>query len=324
MCFKKTIYGFLMLLAFELYAVAVPGGPQIEVRDPLSGLDIIEPPPALSNSPSTGANGANQAVQVKTAKDNSENEISLKPLIYPKTFPELMIKSKLTRLTKKYCRKYRGKYIGHYSEIYLVKNCERRLLEDPDSHFKLTQRGTKIHSVDPKVVAAIPIGKAMESIQNRRFKGCRHYERKYITYRDVDVYYVKKCRKLLLPTWESFLVHRKKYGKGVNTIIKNVSWEEFIGLEEGDMIDAKVIAKLETRKLESAIEPYVDVIPISQACKGLNRTFVSFYSRIYKIENCKKREIESAAFSRKYQKVKPRELTSDQWISLPDGKEIKL
>ena len=257
-------------------------------------------------------------------RQKAENEISLEPLVYPKTFPELMVEPKLSRLTRKFCRKYRGKYVGYYSEIYLVKNCERRLLEGQDSHFKLTQRGVKIHTVDPKVIAAIPLGKALESIQNRQFKGCRHYEGKYVSYRDVDVYYVKKCKKLLLPTWESYTLHRKKYGKGIRTVIHNLSWEEFIGLEEGDLVDPKIIASVEKRKLESAIEPVVDVVSVSKACRGLNKKFVSFYSRVYKVERCRKREMDSADFSRVYKKVRPKELTPEQWISLPDGKEIKL
>jgi|GEM_PF-5813743 len=317
----------MFVFAGTLSAIAVPEKAQVESHNPFAAQSKQEPAGTQVVVPNTSNNNTSNAVggeKVKEEKKENPNEISLQPLAYPKTFPELMVDSKLAKLRRKYCRKYRGKYIGHYSEIYLVKNCERRLLEGPKSHFKLTQRGTKVHSVDPKVVAAIPLGKAMESIVNREFKGCRHYERKYVTYRDVDVYYVKNCKKLLLPNWDSYVIHRKKYGKGIRSVIYQLSWEEFIGLEEGDIIDSKVIAKLETKKIETSIEPFVDVIPISKACRGLNRKFVSYYSKVYKIQNCKKREIDSAVFSQKYRTVRPIELSSDQWISLPNGKDLKL
>ncbi len=322
---KKLALLIPIVVMGESFAVAVPEKAQVLTRqsNPFAKSSASIVPgglnPIVNAAPSVGVKSQDSDEAAK-----SENEISLQPLVYPKTFPELMEERRLKSLTKKFCKKYRGKYVGHYSEIYLVKNCERRLLEGPDSHFKLTQRGTKIHTVDPKVMAAIPLGKAMESIQNRNFKGCKHYERKYVTYRDVDVYYVKKCRKLLLPTWESYLIHRTKYGKGVKTLIHNLSWEEFIGLEEGDIIDSKITAKIEARKLESVVEPFVDVVPISKACRGLSGKFVSYYSRVYKISNCKKREIDSALFSQKFKKVVPKELTSDQWISLPNGKDLKL
>ena len=65
-----------------------------------------------------------------------------------------------------------------------------------------------------------------------------------------------------------------------------------------------------------------DVIPIKQACKGLNGSFVSYVDKIYKIENCRKREIDPEYFVSKYKNIKLKEISSNQWVSLPDGKPL--
>ncbi|MEI6398419.1 MAG: hypothetical protein WCO71_06595 [Pseudomonadota bacterium] len=66
----------------------------------------------------------------------------------------------------------------------------------------------------------------------------------------------------------------------------------------------------------------MDIIPIDEACKGVDGKIVTFYSRMYKIEKCRKREIDAESFtmhggagSSKLTELKP-----EQWISMPDGK----
>jgi hypothetical protein len=66
----------------------------------------------------------------------------------------------------------------------------------------------------------------------------------------------------------------------------------------------------------------VDIIPVDEACKGVDGKIVTFYSRMYKIEKCRKREIDAESFTmhRKLGDVKLIELKPEQWISMPDGK----
>ena len=70
----------------------------------------------------------------------------------------------------------------------------------------------------------------------------------------------------------------------------------------------------------------VDIIPIDEACKGLKDQYVAYYSKIYKIENCHKRLAEASVISKKLlssKRDKIVELSSEQWISLPDGPPLK-
>ena len=63
----------------------------------------------------------------------------------------------------------------------------------------------------------------------------------------------------------------------------------------------------------------VDIIPVDEACKGVDGKIVTFYSRMYKIEKCRKREIDAESFTmhRKLGDVKLIELKPEQWISMP-------
>ena len=68
----------------------------------------------------------------------------------------------------------------------------------------------------------------------------------------------------------------------------------------------------------------VDVIPLNEACRNVNGKLVFYYTHIYKIENCRKREVDAEEYMKrhKYDRFKLPELTSEQWVSLPDGKPM--
>ena len=52
---------------------------------------------------------------------------------------------------------------------------------------------------------------------------------------------------------------------------------------------------------------------------------VTFYSRMYKIEKCRKREINAEKYTmgRRVNDAKLIELRPEQWVSMPDGKPFE-
>ena len=69
----------------------------------------------------------------------------------------------------------------------------------------------------------------------------------------------------------------------------------------------------------------VEIIPVDEACEGVNNMVVSYYSRLYRIERCRKREIISPElFMKKAGRnlAKLKEMSSEQWLSLPDGEPM--
>ena len=71
-------------------------------------------------------------------------------------------------------------------------------------------------------------------------------------------------------------------------------------------------------------EKTADILPIDEACKGLNGTFVSYFSKIYKIQGCRKHEVDAEKFMLHYPTYRLKEMKSEQWVSLPTGKNLQL
>ncbi len=244
------------------------------------------------------------------------SEIPSSRFVEPEQTPQIFSPVEI----KAVCNKWEGKVIGSYSELFIVEKCKRRKIESQDFILDLHQKKIKIHEVENDVIAKLPEGDVLET-RNMVKRSCSQLEGSYITYSYVDVYYIEKCKKRLIPDYETFDAHKKKMKKEKNPLI-GLSVEEFFNLVEGEPVTS--ITDEEFKK-ELKYGLSVDVIPIDEACRGVNNQYVSYYSKIYKIEKCKKREIdaEEATF-KKILSNKLIELTSEQWISLPDGERIKL
>ena len=67
---------------------------------------------------------------------------------------------------------------------------------------------------------------------------------------------------------------------------------------------------------------------MDEACHGVDGRVVSYYSRLYRIERCRKREItDTEEFLRRLGNIERKEileLRSEQWLSLPDGAPIQI
>jgi len=151
-------------------------------------------------------------------------------------------------------------------------------------------------------------------------RSCKTLTGKYITYAYTDVFYVEKCKKRQFADWATYVEHKKNLGRENEEIVV-LTWDEYTELPLGPEIES--IVDQEFERLLSG-EAGVDVIPIDEACRGLNGKDVSYIDRIYKIQKCRKREYNAMAYSIKRgdKKLKLRELRPEQWLSLPDGKPM--
>lgn len=219
------------------------------------------------------------------------------------------------------CRSFEGQYISYYGEIYRVENCHRRAIHSQRALFDIMGQVNSVVEVDGKTISSIPEGSPIAEDSPTGIKrGCKDLEGKYITHSYVDVFFVEKCRKRLLPDWETYLAHRQQRGDEKSEIV-SVNWDEFSAIQLGK--DVPSVVDVEMKKLLEA-DKAPDVLPAAEACEGLEGVYASYYSRLYRIEHCRKREINPDSFfdKRSGLNTKVVELTSQQWISIPDGKPM--
>lgn len=206
------------------------------------------------------------------------------------------------------CRKYEGDYISYYSQIFRVKSCKRHMVTDQKKIRELAGRGVDFLTVDSDVIRAIPLAEREPSVSVDSKKLCRAVRGKYVSYSFVDIYYVEGCTKRLFPDWASYQEHRRNRRGDVSGAIVSLSWKEFTAIRTGENMPA-------ASSSSPSIDYGVDIIPLIEACKGLENKYVSYYSKIYHIKNCHKKLV-PYHLAREKQIFK--ELTSEQWISLPD------
>jgi hypothetical protein len=178
--------------------------------------------------------------------------------------------------------------------------------------------------VSGDVVAALEEGDALDFAETKaQARTCKQLEGQYVTFSNVDVYFVERCHRRMFPDWETYIRHREKRGDKKGEILA-LSWIEFDQLTPGATLPSVVDDMF--KKLLSG-EAGVDVIPVDEACAGIDGKVVSYYQHLYRIERCRKREIvDPELFMKKLGlsgSVKVSEINSEQWLSLPDGAPIE-
>lgn len=235
--------------------------------------------------------------------------------------PQLPPKKKYSEAEKKKnCQKYEGKYIGYYDRLYKVENCKRReILPEEGIETSATLKGKKVEVVDADTIASLPEGIRYGESANPK-PNCAKLEGHYILSRGDDLYFIEKCKKRLLPDWDTYTDHASKRGKRSQDILE-ISENEFQRIAEGQPLPSALDE--EYRKLLRD-DSSIDILPLAEACKGLNGRFLSYYSKIYKIDKCRKHPVDPETFLKRYPRYKLDEMTSEQYVSLPTGKEAKL
>jgi hypothetical protein len=224
------------------------------------------------------------------------------------------------------CFRYEGKIVAYYSDVFKIENCKRRHIVDSKTVYDLVSKGQKVIDVEREVMVALPEGEPFDvpRIVVNPQELCRRLSNQYITYSYVDVYFVEGCKRRLFPDWTTYTTHRSKRGGDPKGVIESLPIEEFAAIPEGDPIPS-VVDEMFSKLLSG--EAGIDVIPIDEACKGLERQTVSFYSRLYKIEKCRKREMigmDSIFKVGEHEQGKIQELTAEKWLSLPDGEPLTI
>jgi hypothetical protein len=266
-----------------------------------------ELPSDTSSLPSTSAPGA--AANGTQAGADGE----LPPPVAPKA-KEFSVSEKL-----KQCKKYEGKYISYYEHIYRVEKCKRReYLVDEGVEPKT--KGLKIISVESDTVAMIPAGEPLNPSVKKKNLTCAQLNNQYVISRGDEIFFIEKCKKRLFPDLDTYTDHSKKRGKREQDILE-LDEMQIAKIEDGTPITSSLDA--EYKKLLDA-DTGIDVLPLAEACKGLNGKFVAYYSKLYRIEKCRKQPVDPEVFGRRYPKYSPQELTSEQWISIPTGQNLKL
>lgn len=216
---------------------------------------------------------------------------------------------------KEECRKYEGKYIVYYGKMFMVKSCQRTLLNRKEVTL-LMRTDLKVTEVDINTIAMIPLvnpaGRIVSSTED-----CRRLNGNYVLSTGGDMYYVRDCKKYLFPDWESYLDHVKSKPGDV------LELEDFEldAVAMGGTLDSTLDKEFSQANVEAT---ETDMIPIEEACREINGATVSYYSKIYKIENCRKREIEDTArWTRENSNTKVNELTPEQWLSIPNGVKVQ-
>ena len=211
----------------------------------------------------------------------------------------------------KTCRTYEGKFVSYYSRVYKVEGCKRRELVG----IKLEEIGRKkvrIVPVENDVIAQLSSGKDLESKKVSR--DCRKLNGRYFISPGDSMYVMEACKLREFADFETYENHAKKNRR--KRPILELSSDEFAVYQKGDVIPSILD---EDYSRDRVVETEVDVIPLSEACRGLNGNYVAYFSRVYKIENCRKREVLDHS---KLSKRRFLELRSEQWISIPDGKSL--
>lgn len=222
------------------------------------------------------------------------------------------------------CKKYQGHLIAYYNDVYKVENCARRPIINNKTVYQMQREGHKVLDVSGDVIAALPEGDALDFAETKaQARGCNKLEKQYVTFSNVDVYFVENCKRRIFPDWETYIRHREKRSDKKGEILA-LSWIEFDQLGAGEPIPSVVDDMF--KKLLTG-EAGVEIIPVDEACEGVNGRVVSYYQRLYRVEGCRKREIvDPELYMKKLglgASVKITELRSEQWLSLPDGQPIE-
>ena len=220
---------------------------------------------------------------------------------------------------KKECRKYEGKYLGYYGKIYLVENCLRREIVGKELVQKLFKKNISVVSVQADTIVKLKAGKSYTQLPKslRKERSCRSLQGAYILRGGSDIYFIENCTKRSLPDFETYDAHRRERKK--DAVLLELTDKEYGQLKKGEPIDS--ILPNVHKKLMEGWAP-VDLLPRMEACKGVDNQYVTYYSKVYRIEKCFKREVKNISkFLKDHEKKVKRyvELSSQQWLSLPDG-----
>lgn len=230
----------------------------------------------------------------------------------PKTFSQAEVQAE--------CRKYQDKLISYFTQVFKVENCKRREIQSDEFLLNWTRQGKPIFSVENDTIIKLPLGQPITSTLAARAFNCQLVEGRYVISGNNNVFYVQNCQRRAFPDWETFSAHRMQHKLTKQPMVE-LSESELQQLQPGPPVPTVFDDSLQAA---FDAESQIDIIPVDEACRGLNGRYVTYYSRVYRIEQCRKREIVDPDLSgrRQFGTQSFVELSSEQWLSLPDGEPI--
>lgn len=255
--------------------------------------------------------------KAKDAKGDEEKEYLVAP-------EEVTVRKVYTASDRKrICAKYEKQLIAYYGDVWKVDDCRRRPITDSKTVYGFQRNGQKVVDVDADVIAALREGEPLDLNEAEdTIRGCKVLESHYVTFSAVDVYFVEHCKRRLFPDWATYVKHRDRRGDKKGEIL-SLSLIEFDRLPPGEPLPS-VVDDLFSKLLTGSAG--VEIIPIDEACDGLEGKVASYYSRLYRVERCRKREVvEPDLYVKRnggINGLKATEMKSEQWLSLPDGEPI--
>ena len=230
-------------------------------------------------------------------------------------------KSFSSKEKKAECKKYEGKYIGYYGSVFKVQSCLRREIVRADSIGAVTAKGITIIPVESDTIIKLDPGRDLSLRHLANERGCKQLEGQYVVTGASDIYFIEGCKKRIFPDWETYLEHKKKHKQSKKEILE-LSEFEFNRIQTSQPFES--VLDEEYKRLLGAYK-MMEIVPIDEACKGIDGRFVTYYSKIYKIERCYKREVFGSI--KEVMRLPTngfKELSSEQWLSLPNGKPYEL
>lgn len=197
---------------------------------------------------------------------------------------------KRRKKTLKLCNEYNGKLISYYDTVFQVVNCQRVPIDHTvvNGHLK---KGEKIFKVTSEVIYLIPLQKSQRK-KAKASLSCKDIDGEYVTADHEVIYFIDRCKKRRFPDWQTYQEHRHKQG---------IHQSQFL------LVDQRTLAKLRSRpdfpsSLPSTTSPldkdHTTQLSRTQLCQKLEGQFISYFSQVYYVEKCRKRPLDSLAFSR--------------------------
>jgi hypothetical protein len=216
---------------------------------------------------------------------------------------------------KEACRLYEKRYLAYVDRIYYVENCQFREVTEQELIEQLVAKKTPFVDIEHTVLAKLKRGEPLTLAGNKPLRSCQSLSGRYVTF-DFEQYFLSEnCVLKLFPDIESFYIHRSKNNR-IREEVVAVSLQEFRSFKKRERLPTALKEDMDNLYPQTA---HVDIIDRDKACEGINGLDVFYVDLIYRIENCRKRQYDAEAYSFKHPHAKLKEMTSEQWISLPDG-----
>ena len=255
------------------------------------------------------------------------------------------------------CKAFEGKIVTYTDQTSLVTSCKQRLIEDPELLNELVHSQNKqVIEVPASVYRLMPFGEPFnrtDSFSTRKTSNkkitadeCESLNDHYITVSGMNYYYVESCKKRAFSDFSELQAHNR----GKSTIV-SITPELFYRIPNGAGMkpqandEAKILYKIDggvawsrldrkegenvpsdsPESLNKIHQKSKERVNKAQLCTKFNRKIVSFYSQIYFIDDCKKRNIKELSIPLQ-QKIAEHggitDLTPEQIAAIPNGKEI--